>query len=595
MFVLHPAPRRWPGGLRSAVCMGVPVVVGWRAGDITAGLTATLGGFTALYGAGRPYLNRAVLLGVVAVSLGVAAGVGIWASSITWVGVLAVAAIATIATLLCNALGVGPPGAYQFALVCAVGTGLHEQNVNPAWVALLVFAGGAFAWLVHMGGAVFAPRRPEKSAVIAAGSAVADYIEEIGTDGQDSARHRAAQAMHEAWATVISRQPRYVAPSGTVRRLREVGRELHLLFADAMSCAVTHRPVDPEAASSARGLARQALDPSGIGEVTPIDRLPLGRPGAVVLLGQALQPHSRSLLVVMRVGVATLLAGTLGGLLGLEHAYWAMSAAVVVLHQGLDRRRTTQRALERLTGTWVGLVLAAALIFTHPHALWLVAAIMVLTFLIELTVVRNYSLAVVFITAVALLIATGGRSVDDPSSLLLARGLDTALGCAAALVVFLLMVPRDVQTWLPAAIADTIDAVATTTAYLRPAVITTPAARAARRDLQRCALRLTQTFDNAVNDSRDQQESAERTWPTTAATQRLVYRALAECWRIERESGHADTAAQSSSPITEPRASLHALAEAVRAGRKPDVLPAIPGVLSHEVQNLRDALVREPT
>ncbi|WP_336882762.1 hypothetical protein [Rhodococcus globerulus] len=99
-------------------------------------------------------MNRAALLAVVASSLSVAVGLGIWASSIIWPGVLTVAAIATAATLLCNALEVGPPGAYQFALVCAVGTGLYQQNENPVSVALIVLAGGAFAWLVHVAGTV---------------------------------------------------------------------------------------------------------------------------------------------------------------------------------------------------------------------------------------------------------------------------------------------------------------------------------------------------------------------------------------------------------------------------------------------------------
>lgn len=133
-----------------------------------------------------------------------------------------------------------------------------------------------------------------------------------------------------------------------------------MLFADTMSCAATHTPVDPADAGSARALTRQALDPSGIDEVIPIDQLPLGRPAASALLRQSLQSHSRSLLVVLRVGVVTVLAGMLGDLLGLEHAYWAMSAAVLILHQGLDRRRTTQRVLEPLVGTWVGLGLAVS-------------------------------------------------------------------------------------------------------------------------------------------------------------------------------------------------------------------------------------------
>jgi len=594
MLEVRAAPGRWPRALRAATCMGVPVLVGWLSGDLAAGLMATLGGFTALYGSGRPYLNRAVLLAVVAVSLSAAVGLGIWAATITWVGVLTVAAIATLATLLCNALEVGPPGAYQFALVCAVGTGLHAGHQDPLRSALLVLAGGSFAWLVHMAGLVFGPRAPEKSAVASGGLAVADYVDALGTTGEDDARYRAAQAMHEAWKTLISRQPRHVPPTATVRRLQELTRRLHLIFADAMGSSGRDTPLDPNSAASARALAGQALERTdAVATATPAEQLPLGRPGALALIKLDIRPRSRSLLVVIRVAVATAVAGGLAGLMGLDHAYWAMTAAVLVLHQGLDRRRTMQRALERSIGTWAGLLLAAAVIASHPHALWLVAAIMALNFLVELTVVRNYTLAVVFITAVALVISTGAHGTTDLGALLLARGIDTAVGCAVGMAVFLSLVPASVRTWLPSAIADTLDAVGTTMAYMTPSAVTTPAAKAARRDLQRTSLHLTQTFDNAVNGSDHQRRAAERLWPVIAATQRLAYRTVAECWRLERIDAGSDDDTESCSTAAHfdvLKPAIRATADAVRAGQRPPQVTVTPGALADELQGVRAAL-----
>ncbi|MDT7756830.1 MAG: hypothetical protein QOH27_2728 [Mycobacterium sp.] len=596
MLEVRAAPRRWPRALRASVCMGVPVLVGWSAGDLGAGLTATLGGFTALYGSGRPYLNRAALLAVVAVALSAAVGLGIWMASIPWLGVLTVAAIATAATLLCNALEVGPPGAYQFALVCAVGIGLHSGHQDPIRSALLLLAGGGLAWVVHMAGAAFGPRGPEKSAVAAGGLAVADYIDAIATNGEDAARHQAAQAMHEAWKDLISRQPRHLPPSATVRRLRDLTRRLHAIFADAMSAASSDAPPDPITATTARALAGRAFDRTGSdAAATPIATLPLGRPRARTLIRLSVQPGSRALLVVIRVGVATIVAGGLAGLLGLEHAYWAMAAAVLVLHQGLDRRRMMQRALERFVGTWTGLLLAAAVIATHPHALWLVAVVMLLNFLVELTVVRNYTLAVVFITAVALVISSGAHGTDDLGALLLARGVDTAVGCAVAVAVFLLLVPASVTTWLPTAIADTLDAVALTAGYLAPVTVTTPEAKAARRDLQRSVLRLVQTFDTSINGNAQQHRAAEHMWPAIAATQRLAYRTVAECWRVEQLPRRSSTEADElAAEFINVQSAVHATAEAVRAGRNPPAVTITEGALSDEVRGVRAALDREP-
>jgi hypothetical protein len=67
-------------------------------------------------------------------------------------------------------------------------------------------------------------------------------------------------------------------------------------------------------------------------------------------------------------------------------------------------------------------VLAGALLALHPQGLWLVATIALLQFTVELVVLRNYAIAVVFITPLALTMSSGGQPVDDIDELLLARG-----------------------------------------------------------------------------------------------------------------------------------------------------------------------------
>ena len=79
-----------------------------------------------------------------------------------------------------------------------------------------------------------------------------------------------------------------------------------------------------------------------------------------------------------------------------------------MLHQGFDWVRTVQRSLERLTGTWIGLGLAAIVLAAHPRAFGLALTVAALQFVIELCVVRNYALAVVFITPIALTVVSGG-------------------------------------------------------------------------------------------------------------------------------------------------------------------------------------------
>ena len=455
---------RWPIALRAAISTAIPVAVGWAAGNVGSGLIATLGAFTSRFGSGRPYLNRGVQLAVVAVALAAAVAVGSWAAQVPWFGVAVVSAVAVAAVWLCNALAVGPPGAYVFVLACAAGLGVSAAHLEPWQVGALVLAGGAVAWLAQMAGALGGPRRPERAAVAAAGAAVADYIEAVGSPREQAARHRAATALHRSWNVLINFQPVDRPTDDTLRDLRAANHALHVLFADSMSTAGSGSTPAPDDADTARGIASlRAGTRDGIGPRSRPDSA--GQTECRHPLVRALRPGSHVRHVMVRVGIATPLAGAAATLLGIGHAYWAIAAAVLVLHQGADRSRTLRRGAERLVGTWVGLALAGGILWLHPQGLWLALILAVLQFVIEMLVVRNYGLASVFITAAALTIATGTRQVDI-GEVLLARGSDTLVGCAVGIAVFLVTSRFQESTRLVESIADTVDAVAATSAHL---------------------------------------------------------------------------------------------------------------------------------
>ncbi len=559
IFVINSVPRRWPFALRAGICMAVPVLVGWLAGDTTAGLIATIGGFTSLYGSGRPYLNRGGYLAVVVVCFAAAVALGDWASSTPWLGVLTVTMIAAVATLVCHALSIGPPGAYMLVLACAAGTGTPATlHLSPGHHAALVLAGGAFAWLVHMSGALIRPRGPEKAAVAAAAAAVAAYIDHIGGDPgeQAAARHRAALLLHTAWVTLVNYQPVQPKPDQALYRLRVVNRRLHGLFAEAMRAADKGDRPAPDSAALARHLATVPAD--AVTDEHGAEGIPLGRPSALQLLRRAVTPGSVSLQLAVRVGVAVAISGVIAVLISqaltMSHAYWAMAAAVLMLHQGFDWQRTVARGVERTLGTWLGLGVAGGILALHPQGLWLVVVIGALQFVIEMYVVRNYTLAVVFITPAALTIASGGQPVENLGELLLTRGSDTLIGCAVALAVYWATQRLRHPTGLRHAITATLEAVTTTLPHLAADDATSPAARTHRRDLQLRAMELLPAYDASVGGSAVQRLGAERMWPTVVATEQLAYRTLAACWGAERDrdtEAGAEAAADTAAALSE--------------------------------------------
>jgi uncharacterized membrane protein YccC len=578
---------RWPVAVRAAVSTAIPVAAGSAVGNVGAGLIATLGAFTSRFGGDRPYVNRGVQLAAVSVALAAAVTVGAWAAVLPWLGVVVVSLVAVAAVWLCNALVVGPPGAYVFALACAAGVGVSAAQLAPWQLGALVLSGGALAWLVQMAGVVIDRRRPERVAVSSAGAAVAHYVEAVGSPGEFAARHRAATALHGAWNALISFQP-VDRSDGTLQRLRAANHSLHVLFTDSMSATAAGDEPPGDAAATARRIAELELAPETV-TTRPTDRVPLGRPPARTLLMRALRPGSHVRHVMVRVAIAAPLAGAAATLLGIGHAYWAIAAAVLVLHQGADRSRTLRRGADRLTGTWVGLILAAGILWWHPQGWWLAVVLAVLQLIIEMLVVRHYGLASVFITAAALTIATGSRRVDV-GDLLLARGSDTLVGCAVGVAVFLGTSRFQESTRLRDSIADTVAAVATTLPHLA-ADTATLGARSARRDLQLAALDTREAADAADGGSARLRATGQRLQQAVTAVEHLAYGTITACWEMDVRASGAILGSDRAEAF---RAQLDGVAAAIRAQATPPAVDDAPGFLAADVTALCEALTKNP-
>ncbi|HEY2135754.1 MAG TPA: FUSC family protein [Xanthobacteraceae bacterium] len=542
-------------------------------------------------------MNRALILAGVALSFALVVTLGVWTQQWPPLVVPVVAAIAVVATFVCNSLRIGPPGAYMFALACAAGTAMPTSHLAVWQLALLVLSGGALSWVVHMGGALLGPRGPERAAVTAASATVARFAAAVGTAAQDGARHAAALALHDAWAALVTFQPARPRPDALLTGLRTLTRELHLLFAACVNAA--DQPGTNLAAIAERarhiGKAAVALDESS--GRTQLARIPLGHLGTRDAFRENLSFRSPALLAAARVGIAAVAAGVMGAVFGLERAYWAMAAAVLVLHQGLDWTRTLQRGVERMSGTLVGLGLAGAVFAIGPSGLWLVATMMILQFLIEMLVTRNYALAVVFITAIALIISSGGHQVPDPGPLLWARGGDTVLGCVVGLAVHVLTAPRGPAVSIRQEIVRTLATIQMALACVGAGDVTTDAGRRVRRDLQRRIFVLAAAYEIEMGGMPGRRASAEAQWSAVAATQRLGYKVLAACWSLEEagEEQAADGARALLPPVAmaDISVALDDIMAAARAGTRPPALSRLPEFLQVEIENLAGSLVAE--
>ena len=123
----------------------------------------------------------------------------------------------------------------------------------------------------------------------------------------------------------------------------------------------------------------------------------------------------------------------LAELLGLDKPYWVPISCAAIM-QGANFKMVWHRNVHRIGGTAIGMGLAWC-IFSLPLQGWsFAAAVILLFFIVELLVVRNYGLAVIFITPLTMLLAEGSASRVLHESLVVTRMGDILLGSAIGFV-----------------------------------------------------------------------------------------------------------------------------------------------------------------
>ncbi|KQR79874.1 fusaric acid resistance protein [Arthrobacter sp. Leaf337] len=136
---------------------------------------------------------------------------------------------------------------------------------------------------------------------------------------------------------------------------------------------------------------------------------------------------------VVAAGLAGTLATIVGQWLGFGHNYWAMVAAVVPL-VGRTTRHRVARGIQRIIGTVLGLIVLAGVLLLNPAPWQMVLMIAACQFGAEMFIARQYVLAQIFVTPLALT-ATLLAAPTAPEVLLRDRIVETVIGAAVGIAV----------------------------------------------------------------------------------------------------------------------------------------------------------------
>ncbi|MFI7613563.1 FUSC family protein [Nonomuraea terrae] len=157
---------------------------------------------------------------------------------------------------------------------------------------------------------------------------------------------------------------------------------------------------------------------------------------------------TRSAVSGMRPGVRTIATVTAGSAaagwlsmgLGVGRPYWAVVTAAAVF--AANTTLSWSRALQRTVGNLLGVALFTLLVpVSRLGALALIVTVLVLQFVTEAAVTRNYWLGSAFIAPMAMLM-TEFAGVEPVREMVADRWLDTCLGAAAGLLVCALLPDR---------------------------------------------------------------------------------------------------------------------------------------------------------
>lgn len=152
------------------------------------------------------------------------------------------------------------------------------------------------------------------------------------------------------------------------------------------------------------------------------------------ILTYALRHDGREQVISLQLLFSCLISGLIALGTGIDRPDWAVITAAMILHLGPDHVYGTYRGIHRLVGTIAGLCVVFWLAPIHFDGSGLAMVVALLIVGIQAFLVRNYMIAMMFITPLAILLGSLGK-VDNLAHAIGTRLLETVVGVTVAIAV----------------------------------------------------------------------------------------------------------------------------------------------------------------
>jgi uncharacterized membrane protein YccC len=530
-------PVPWKRVMRAAIAIAGPIGLGFALGRLDIGVIVSMGALCATFGdVDGPYRYRAKRIGsaVVGGTIGFllgsfSGGHGLWSAVVL---VLLAGASALISASGSNA----SLAALQMLVFAALGSGQPRDTLFAAmWFAV----GAGFVWLMSIAAWPFKATAPERMAVAAIYDELAVMLASSGTAFARTARRDVTTALNNAYDALLTARSHLAGRDRAYRRLMtlladttpiveasvalvNVGRQppadvvVHMT-AVAEAIRLDQRlPAAPEFEEASRGLAalRAGLDgltsPSGKRDVRdPEDQVPWRERLETIFTGRVAWSHALRLMLCMA------LAQWLGWGLELEYPYWVALTVAIVLKP--DFGSVFGRAVLRGLGTLAGVLLGALVLAFDPRGWVLVLLVALIAGALPFGRDRNYGMFSTFVTPLVIVQLDLQHASDW--GLVVARLLDTALGCAIVLVFGYLLWPGSLRPRVGEQLLGTLE---TLGKYIEQGLSGSDKRVKLRRETYRQLSDLRNAFQQAVVEPSAAGLQAAAWWPVIVTLERAA-------------------------------------------------------------------------
>lgn len=467
----------WGRAIGAAFTMTTPLFIGLLLGHFQLGLITGLGCFTYLYVFKIPYALLSKQLLFVGISMVFSALLGSLAAPYPIAVSIIMGLIAAFMIFVFNALKFVGPSALFFVLVFAINADMqHVDFLGALARAGFVGLGAVLSWLIAMSGFLISPHQPEIQSLYKSYNQLINLSKSVGTENFQQQKHLTMAALKEAEETLSAGQLPW-SPSETYTRLLhlayesneyliylgnhyansskplpseviEVLEEIELSIKHKLKIPTAYKEIVLEDLSLQKRL--QNMQKALKNPVSSLQPRATNYDYKVIdILANALDRNSLVFITALRFGIITIFAALIGYGFDFSRSYWISLSCVAVM-SGSSMIATYYRAIQRSIGTIIGVMIASVILYFHPSGYSLACFIFFFTLLTELCMVKNYGLAIIFITPNAILLAaTLTHSEFSFFHFSGVRIMDVLIGSAIGLTGVILMGKRSASSRIP--------------------------------------------------------------------------------------------------------------------------------------------------